>query len=130
MRLIGLPCMTDPTGSIWVWRVPLESNELLKVDCGRKVVQKIALPCLDSRMMLICDRPGSLYALTNVGLQHIVADAPAFDHYRVDKVYSIADVSGEIVGYDCSKEGNLLLSDRQNNSSSPFMLHSIRLPDK
>ena len=130
LPLFGAPYLIDATSAIWLGRAPLESSEVFNVLRSGKLLQKIRVPHLHARWLLVSDRPGSVYVLTTMGLQHLVADPPAFDRYRLGTTYSIDEVAGEIIEYGCSKHGHLLLSVRQNGPTQTLMLHSVRLPNE
>jgi hypothetical protein len=128
LEMNARPCLVDRAGNVWLGHVSRDSTPSCSVWRQGKLVQDIAIPELDSGMFLVSDRPGSVYALTCMGLQHLVADAPNFDHYRLDKVYSIDDVVGEITALEYSKLGCLLLAARTTSPQS-FSLYTVALPN-
>jgi hypothetical protein len=78
---------------------------------------------------LFSDRPGSVYAQTVSGLQHLVADGPNFDFYRLHKVYPVEGISGQALSKAYSTHGYLAILTALDTRKSPYYhLYMVRLP--
>ena len=102
-----------------------------------KVIQHLQIPQLTDAGFLISDRPGSVYARTTLGLQHLVADGPKFEQYRLAKLYSIEGIAGDRLGqllrpyfwYGYSKHGYLVVLGSFDMGRNPaHKLYLIKLP--
>ena len=79
---MGEPSLVDVSGNIWLTDLHREKGDQVNIFRGGKVAQKIQIPGFRNGK-LFCDPSGSVYAETESGLQHLVADGSAFDQFRV-----------------------------------------------
>ena len=95
-----------------------------------KIVQKLQIPQADRNTFLFSDRPGSVYAWTISGLQHLVADGPTFDTYRLDRLYPLEGILGQSLSPGYSKHGYLVTLTALDTRTAPYYyLYLIKLPD-
>ncbi len=118
------PVLADPAGNVWLDQITADSVRLWH---NRNWDQEILIPGFLSGTLMVSDRPGSVYAATVMGLQHLVADGPAFDRFRLDKIYSLDDAEGEIIGLEYSKTGGFVLITRMQSSPQQHFLHRLAL---
>jgi hypothetical protein len=128
-RNIGLPALTDEAGGVWLCdsRGPIQDN--FHIWRKGQPVQKLVIPKANLNTFLFSDRPGSVYAQTVSGLQHLVADGPNFDFYRLHKVYPVEGISGQALSKGYSKHGYLAILTALDTQKAPYYrLYMVRLP--
>jgi len=118
------PILADAAGNVWL---DLISTDAVRLWRNKNWDREIPIPGLLSRTLLVSDRPGSVYVPTIMGLQHLVAAGPSFDHFQLDKVYSLDDAEGELLGFEYSKTGGLVLVTRTQNSPPKHFLYRFAL---
>ncbi len=118
------PVLADAAGNVWL---DLISSDAVRLWRNKNWDYEIAIPGLLGGTMMVSDRPGSVYAATVMGLQHLVADGPAFDRFRLDKIYSLDEAEGEIIGLEYSKTGGIVLVTRTQSSSQKHFLYRFAL---
>ncbi len=115
LRNVGYPLLLDEAGSLWTVELRSTARDQLNVCRDGKFVQHLQIPQLTDAGFLISDRPGSVYARTTLGLQHLIADGPKFEQYRLGKLYALEGIAGDRYGqllrpypwYGYSKHGYL-----------------------
>lgn len=128
-RNVGLPVLADEAGDVWLeeGRGPIEDN--FRIWRKGQLGQKLVIPQADSKTFFFSDRPGSVYAQTVSGLQHLVADGPNFDSYRLHKVYPVEGILGQALSKGYSKHGYLaILTALDTREESSYRLYLVRLP--
>jgi hypothetical protein len=129
LRNVGLPVLADEAGDVWLCesRGPIQDN--FRIWRKGQLVQKLVIPKADMKTFLFSDRPGSVYAWTVSGLQHLVADGPNFDCYRLHKVYPVEGISGQALSKGYSKHGYLAILTALETRKAPYYhLYMVRLP--
>lgn len=122
--------LSDEAGNIWLCNIQGPVQDTYNVWRNGKIVQKLQIPRADRNTFLFSDKPGSVYAWTVSGLQHLVADGPTFDRYRVVRLYPIEGISGQSLSRGYSKHGYLVaLTASEARSVLYYYLHLVKLPD-
>lgn len=85
MQESGWPMLVDESGNAWLGKLLNQPQNKLKVWRGGKIVQHLEIPGTDRVMSLFSDKPGSVYAVTSMGLTHLIAEGEG--PYRADKTY-------------------------------------------
>ena len=85
----GFPRLSDASGNTWlVGREPGERKESdeVKIWKAGKIVQRVTIPGYSQGLNpepMFSDRPGSVYAKTKSGFQHLIADGPDFENFEL-----------------------------------------------
>ena len=87
----GRPKLSDASGNTWllfrkVREIGKESDEVLICNKAGKIVQRVTIPGYNQRPnsgAMFSDRPGSVYAKTKSGFQHLIAEGPDFENFEV-----------------------------------------------
>ena len=87
----------------------------------------------DRNTFFFSDRPGSVYAWTILGLQHLVADGPDFDQYRLGKLFPVEGVAGPVEGAAGQNPGGaiattVIWSSENHRDGGNACLYLIKLP--
>jgi hypothetical protein len=134
---VGYPLLSDEAGNLWAVELRGLTRDHLNVCRNGKVIQHLQIPHLTNAGFLVSDRPGSVYARTTLGLQHLVAEGPKFEQYRLGKLYPIEGIAGDRMGqllrphswYGYSKHGYLVVLGSFATGRNPTQkLHLIKLP--
>ena len=137
VKNVGYPLLLDESGNLWTVELRSKARDQLNVCRDGKVVQHLQIPQLTDAGFLISDRPGSVYARTTLGLQHLVADGPEFEQYRLGKLYPLEGIAGDRMGqllgphpwYGYSKHGYLVLLGPFDTGRNPAQkLYLVKLP--
>jgi hypothetical protein len=126
---LGLPALADEAGDVWQCEIrgPVQDN--FHIWRKGQPVQKLVIPKADLHTFLFSDQPGSVYASTVSGLQHLVADAPNFNSYRMQKLHLVEGVSGQALSYGYSRHGYLAVLTALDTRKAPYYrLNMVRLP--
>jgi hypothetical protein len=126
----GNPKLVDAAGNLWVEKNVGNAGSTFKIWRKGEWVQELNIPDLTKNYPFFSDRPGSVFAWTSQGLQQLVADAPDFKQYRLGKLYSIDNLSGEVTTLAYSKQGYLVLVMQGGSSNSPWTLGLLKLPEE
>ena len=89
-------CAVDRSGGVWLAASDYRLNDRggFLIWRNGKIVQKLQVPGCQQHDPLASDRPGSMYALTAVGLAHYVAEGPDYQQYHLQAYYRLRDLSG------------------------------------
>lgn len=137
LKNVGHPLLLDEAGNLWAVELRSRARDQLNVCRNGKIVQHLQIPQLTDAGFLISDRPGSVYARTTLGLQHLVADGPRFEQYRLGKLFALEGIAGDRLGqllgpypwYGYSKHGYLVVAGAFATNSKPTHdLYLIKLP--
>jgi hypothetical protein len=137
IKNVGYPLLFDEAGNLWTVELRSGARDQLNVCRDGKVVQHLQIPQLTDAGFLISDRPGSVYARTTLGLQHLIADGPNFLQYRLEKLYALEGIPGDRLGqllnpypmYGYSKYGYLVVPGSFATNRNPeHKLYLIKLP--
>lgn len=129
IRNVGLPVLADEAGHVWLREIRGPNQENFHIWRNGQLVQKLVIPKADKNTFLFSDRPGSVYAWTDSGLQHLLADGPDFDAYRLDKVYPVEGIPGQALSKGYSEHGYLAVLTALDTRTAPYYhLYLVRLP--
>jgi|GEM_PF-3720517 len=104
------------------------SGTITRMQRDGKVLQKLELPQVDSFYHFFSDRPGSVYAVSSRGLEHLVATDPDGNEYRHAATYNLSGIAkgGELTTY--SKLGYFVIASADRDNVPYHRLHLIRIP--
>ena len=126
---VGAPVLADEAGNVWLCDIRGPIQDTYNVWRDGKVVQRVQIPHADRNTFLFSDQPGSVYAWTISGLQHLVADGPTFDKYRLERLYPLEGISGQSLSRAYSKHGYLVTLTALDTRTAPYYyLYLIKLP--
>ena len=110
LPIAGFPVLADEAGNVWLRHIAAEDEVADTFDVWRdgKVANTLKIPEADPNTFFFSDRPGSVYAWTIRGLQHLVADGPDFKQFRLGKLYPIEGLLGQGNWRGYSKYGYLV----------------------
>jgi hypothetical protein len=118
----GRPQLFDQAGHVWLTSIWGRPSDMVQIWRAGKIHQQIRIPAYLGG--LICsDSPGSVYAVTAAGLQHLQADAPHYNEYRLGQLYSVEDFDGAIQAF--SSNGYVAFTTNVGRSSK---FHLVELP--
>lgn len=123
----GDPCLVDEAGNVWLRQIRGKSVEHVHVWSDGKIVQQLQIPNYEGGF-LCSDRPGSVYAMTLTGLQHLLADGPDFREYRLAEQHAIEDLQGRLAHATFSPLGYIVLATSREYPTWTYALQLIRLP--
>jgi hypothetical protein len=126
---IGTPKIVDAAGALWVEKNSGPNGSKYKLWRNGEWLQELAAPRVTRNLPLFSDRSGSVYAWTAEGLQQFAADPPEFKPYRAGRLYSIDNLSGEILTLAYGKQGFLVLLMQGGSDNSPWTLGLVKLPE-
>lgn len=92
----GWVCLTDDSNNIWLNKILGNSRNRFSLWRDGKIVQELQIPDSQQGSFLFADGPGSIYAFTGSKLQHLSADPPDFQRYRIDRLYTISGLKGGV----------------------------------
>ena len=69
-----------------------------------------------------------MYVETALGLQHLVADGPDFDKFRLGRLYTMPNVTGTMSNGLHSKLGYIAIPVFRDPVRREFCLYLVRLP--
>lgn len=128
LEVSGVARLADRSGNVWL----SENNRLtpgkFRIWRDGKVVQELRIPAYENGL-IFADRPGSVYAYTASGLQHVVADGPDYREYRLGQLYSISGVVGQPTFQTFSKQGWLVICTYANTPRPKAFLNLVELPE-
>jgi len=81
----GWPLLIDESGNAWLGKIRQQPQNKLVLWRSGKIMQRLEIPLVDRVTSLFSDKPGSVYAVTSLGLTHLIAEGDG--PYRVDKTY-------------------------------------------
>ena len=122
--------MVDAAGNLWVEKNLGPAGCTYKLWRKGEWTQEITVPNVTRNLPPFSDRPGSVYAWTSQGLQQLIADPPDFKQYRVGQLYSIDNLSGEVLALACGKQGFVVLLMQGGSNNSPWTLGLLKLPEE
>jgi hypothetical protein len=125
---VGKPKLVDAAGNLWVEKNLGPARVVYKLWRKGEWGQEITVPNITRNLPLFSDRPGSVYAWTSLGLQQLLADPPDFKQYRLGRLYSLDNLSGEINVLSFTKQGHVVLMMQGGPDSSPLTLGLLKLP--
>jgi len=107
----GVPRLIDESGSVWLANTDSRKASEFKIQRNGKVVQQCTIPGFQKGRKLFCDKPGSVYAEKRISLQHLVAEGPDFDDFKIaDRLRFPEDLKRpKFLGY--SSQGGLVYAD-------------------
>jgi hypothetical protein len=130
LHKVGLPVMVDQAGNLWLATNRGRVWDEFNIWRHGRIVQKVQIPQAESGTFLFSDRPGSVYALTSVGLRHLTAQGPKFDAYRIDKLHPVEGLIGQMISAGYSSHGYLAIVTALDARSGPnYYLYLIKLPN-
>lgn len=86
----GCPLLIDDSDNVWLGRIKHQPQNKLAIWRGGKIVQRLEIPGTERITSLFADKPGSVYAVTSLGLVHLIAEGDG--PYRPDKTYLLPPV--------------------------------------
>jgi hypothetical protein len=119
--------LVDQAGNVWLGDIRGKPSDLVNLWRDGEIRQKLRIPAY-SGGVLCSDRPGSVYALTATGVQHLEADAPDYREYRAGQRYEISGLRTNVTQQAYSRHGHLVLSGSTNIPRRSYLLHLIELP--
>jgi hypothetical protein len=125
----GNPKLVDEAGNVWVEKTFGPKGLTYKIWRKGEWIQEISVPGVSRSYAPISDKPGSVFVWTNQGLQHLVADGPDYKQFRVEQLYSIDNLSGDIqyLLYD-KAHGYLGVLMQGGTNNMPHSIGLIKLP--
>ncbi|MCC6123851.1 MAG: hypothetical protein IT426_02730 [Pirellulales bacterium] len=130
LEAVGTPRLVDAAGNLWVEKNAATDGCAYRLWRNGRWGRELAVPNVARNCRLVSDRPGSVYAWSNLGLQQLVADSPDFDDYRPGRLYALDDVSGEVGALACGKQGLLALLVQGGPATAPWTLGLLKLPEE
>lgn len=125
----GEPILADESGNMWLAGAQGEPGNRVNLWRNGRKVQSIDLPATFEVFAACCNGPGSVFLWTAAGLQHLLADTPAQDHYRIDKTYAVTGLPSHTLFTAYSNEGYLLVQSQANKArEQTFPIQLIKLP--
>jgi len=124
----GWPILVDQSQNVWLHRGYARGDHRLTVWRDGRIAQELELPETDTIGAAFSDRPGSVYAWTATGLQHLVADDPEQPTWRPGRVYSIDGVPFTISRIDYSKLGYVVVDGARELPGRSRRVHLVELP--
>jgi hypothetical protein len=128
LKNVGVPLLIDETGNVWLGFIHAKPACVLNVYRDDRVSQTIELPGTDDIFGLFSDAPGSVYAWTAQGLQHLVATAPSFDNFQIEKLYALDQIGSYPQYLAYSRMGMIVALNRSGFDRRQGQLHLIQLP--
>ena len=119
--------LADEAGNVWLGEIHGKPPDLLNIWRDGEIVQQLHVPAYKGGL-LFSDRPGSVFARTAEGLQHLVADPPDFVRHRVGRLYALPDVLARAQFEGHSSQGYLVISAARPIERAYF-LHLVALPE-
>lgn len=125
----GWARLADAAGNVWLGEISGHPSDVLRIWRNGEIVQQLRVPAYE-KGLLFSDRPGSVYAYTAAGLQHLIADAPDYREYRVGPLYSILGVVGRSGYQTYSSQGWLIISAGGGSPQRKNYLHMVKIPGR
>jgi hypothetical protein len=126
---MGRAVFADAAGNVWLRDRQITAQDHFHIWREGQIVQDLQVPQADARTFFVSDRPGSVYACTAGGLQHLLADGPSFDRYRLGKSYALEAMVGQTLSHVYSKHGYLaMLNAVTSRTEAPYYLYLVALP--
>jgi hypothetical protein len=125
----GTPKLVDAAGNLWVEKSFGPKGLTYKIWRKGEWLQEISVPGVSRSYTPVSDKPGSVFVWTNQGLQHLVADGPDYKQFRVEQLYSIDNLSGDIqcLLYD-KQHGHVGVLMQGGTNNMPYSIGLIKLP--
>lgn len=116
--------LLDRAGNIWLSRIRSQGADHVNLWRGGRINQQLHIPGFTGGL-LISDGPGSVYARTKIGLQHLVATDRQCCTYQTDTLYDLSWLATEPHYQAFSCQGFVVFATRTPDGSH---LHLIDLP--
>jgi hypothetical protein len=123
----GWPILADHAGCIWLGRIYDQPTNRFNI-WRRKLVQELEIPGTDWVPHVVSDKPGSVYAWSSRGLEHLVAEEHPVFRYVLDATYAIPSLPPLVLFTSASQHGYLVFVTATNEPSRR-QVHLIRLPE-
>jgi hypothetical protein len=130
LEAAGTPRLVDAAGNLWVEKNDAPAGCAYRLWRNGRWGREIAIPNVARNCRLVSDRPGSVFAWTNLGLQQLVADPPDYDDYRPGPLYAIDDVAGEVGALACGKPGSVAILVQSGPPTAAWTLGILKLPEE
>ena len=127
---VGNPKLVDAAGNLWLEKGLAPAGCTYKLWRKGEWLAEITVPNVTRTYRPFSDRPGSVYVWTSQGLQQLLADPPDFKQFRLGPLYSIDNLSGELIAWGFSKQGFVVLLMQGGADNSPWTLGVLRLPEE
>ena len=120
----GHPTLLDRAGNIWFGRIRSKGVDQVNLWRDGRINQQLHIPGYSGEL-LFSDCPGSVYAHTKTGLQHLVATDNQCRTFRTGTLYDLSwlDTVPHFQAYSC--QGYAVFATRSPESSH---LHLVCLP--
>lgn len=123
---IGQPALVDRS-CLWLTSVWGKPPDLVHRWRDGKLLQELHIPSFTGGL-LCSDDDGSVYALTAIGLQRLVADQAEKDQYRLGEQYAIEGLSCRTTSEGYSRQGYIVVATHSQIGLPAHWLHLIKLP--
>jgi hypothetical protein len=130
LEITSNPRLVDAAGNLWIDKGAGPAGCVYQIRRKGEYLGEILLANVKRQFPIFSDKPGSVYTWTNHGLQHLVADGPDFKKYRLGKLYSIDNLSGEVQSLVYSKQGFVVVLMQGGSNHSPYTLGVVKLPEE
>jgi hypothetical protein len=128
----GLPMLVDRGGTVGLGQPRRPADHIparLHLWRDGRVVHSLDITGAGDRFRLFADRPGSVWAWTDLGLQHFVAKDPADPRtYTLARTYTPQGVDRRIELVEFSPLGFVALTAATIAPEAPRTLYLVRLP--
>jgi hypothetical protein len=123
----GWAVLADEAGSVWLTGVWGGATDLVNIWRAGKIIQRLTVPHYGGGL-LVSDRPGSVYAMTAAGVQHLTADPPDFREYHIGQVFTVRGIIGTRLPEAFSKPNRLVVVTYADTPERKRFLHFVDLP--